>query len=149
MRIKYYIDSKDRALVLEGTPAKLDSGDMTLMFETVHTVQAIYVNRKKYAVSGGVALIPAERVSSYNDITVQCTTKDGAIKMIAAEALIERDGYLIGISEHTGHYLELKQCVVALTKLCEAQGAKLSALEKKCSRLEYKLEGTDIFDLEE
>lgn len=135
--------------MLEGTPAKLDSKDMTLIFDTSHTVQAIYVNRKKYAVRGGVALVPAERISAYNDITAQCVTKDGETKMIAVEALIERDGYLIGISEHTGHYLELKQCAVALTKLCEAQGAKLSALEKKCSRLEYKLDGTDIFDLEE
>lgn len=147
MRIRYYIDSNGAGRVLSGTPAKLASGeDMTLIFEGADSPSAVYANRKRYTVQGNAALVPAANISAYNDITLQCS-KDGITKTYALEPLIERDGYLIGRDEHSGHYLELKQTAVVLTKLTDELVGRVAALEKKCAKLEYKLDGTDIFDL--
>jgi hypothetical protein len=147
VRIRYYLDSNGVGRVLTGTPAKLAPGDdMTLIFEGAVSPSAVCVNRKRYAVQGNAALVAAEKISAYNDITLQCTA-DGVTKTYALEPLMERDGYLVGRDEHSGHYLELKQATVALTKLTDELSERVTALEKKCAKLEYKLDGTDIFDL--
>lgn len=149
MRIRYHITSDGKGLILDGTPVEKRPGeDLTLIFDAKCDSSCLFFGGKRYQMQGGVALIPYAGVSIFNELRLQCT-KDGVTSTFGCEPIMERDGHLLGRDEHSGHYPELKHIAVALIKENEELAARIAALEKKCAELEYKLDGTDIFDLSE
>lgn len=150
MKIIYYIDSLGNGRIINGTPAQKQVGDdLTLMFDVQCSSAHIYFGGKRYAVCNGVVTIPYTRISKCNNLLLQYAKKDGSTCFAECESLFERDGYLYGQKETLDSFCKLKHATVALMKASEELEARTAALERKCAELEHKLNGTDIFDLNE
>ena len=149
MRIDYYTED-GRGVIIGGTPARRKNGEnMILSFDGCPPEASVFVNKKKYAVRGGIATVPAQNISAYNEIRLQYTDERGAVVSFECEALTERDGITVGQYEHAFYFVDLKHKVAMLEKKVFELTAALEANTQKYNALAAKLDGTDIFDLSE
>ena len=149
MKIDYYTEN-GRGVIIGGTPAGRKNGEnMILAFDGCPPEASVFVNRKKYAVRDGIATVPAQNISAYNEIRLQYTDEKGAAVSIECEALTERDGITVGQYEHTFYFVDLKHKVAMLEKKVFELTSELKANKQKYNALAARLDGTDIFDLSE
>lgn len=149
MNVKYHIRKSNKGYVLSGTPARIVAKEaLVLLFDIECEAATVFVNHKKYQLLNGACSVPASSVSPLLEISLRYI-KDGITYTAECESLFERDGYLYGQKETLDSFCKLKHATVALMKASEELEARTAALERKCAELEHKLNGTDIFDLNE